>query len=255
MSIPLVEILEDPLQSTFSSDLSSTTRLAIANGIWGDDETPDSRDELLGFFFSYYIKETLSARLSGSRHRHEGATQIRTHQELIDFIGLVKSAPQTPRKAIKATIKADEALSKFDADSALDLGVKTMLMISCISAKNVITTGHIYRPQWRDSETLEEMIDRALPRHEIEATFKPEPIRAQNLRYAYVSAYAKVSIEWTDNLPDHLCLQITDQWKTLKLFKHVALLELSLRSAASDEQRMSAVHSLNWYVSKLESYV
>jgi hypothetical protein len=249
MSTPLAEIFPDPLQSTFSTTLVPRVRTAIADGIWGpEDEASGGRDELLEYYFNYYTKETLSPRFSGVRYQRGGsdaANHIRTHKDLISFISLLKSSPQIARKAVKLMAKSDETLSTFDIDSALDLGVKIMLMISCISARNVVTTGHIFRPQWRDSETLEELLQRALPRHEYEPSAKPETIRTRNLRYAYVSAYAKVSIEWTDNLPDHLCLQITDEWKTLKLFKHVAVLELALQCATKDERRTSVVNSLN----------
>jgi len=237
------------LETDFSASLAAKTCAEIADCIWGRQQAViGNGDESLKFYFEYYARQTNFPHVNGLRYRRQATASLRplrTHRELLAFIAVLKAHPQSTRKSLKGLVSTDDTLSSVDVDSALDLSVKIMLMISCASAKNVITTGNIFRPQWRDSETLEELVERALPRHDIEPTLKPEPIRAQDLKFANVSSFGKIKIEWTDNLPDHLFLQITDRWKRLKVFKHAAILEVSLQSAATDEQQTTLVNSLS----------
>ena len=64
----------------------------------------------------------------------------------------------------------------IDVDAALELTVEILFMISCRSSVNMITTGHIFRPIRKVSESLEAFFERVLPRHEIEPVEKIETI-------------------------------------------------------------------------------
>ena len=144
---------------------------------------------------------------------------IKTHIELLQFVRALKAYGDRTRKDIKqlADIGSAEGIC-INVDAALDLTVKILFMISCRSSVNMITTGHIFRPIWKESESLEAFFERVLPRHEIEPVEKIETIKARKLRASYIKEYATVNIEWTNNLPDHLFLQITDDWKSLQVF-------------------------------------
>ena len=108
----------------------------------------------------------------------------------------------------------------------------------------MITTGHIFRPIQKESESSE-AFERVLPRHEIELMKKVETIRARKLRVSYMKEYATINIEWTSNLPDHLFLQITDDWKSLQVFGHAGFLEMESRALAGYDRNISTSESLS----------
>lgn len=131
-----------------------------------------------------------------------------------------------------------------DIDGALDLTVKTMPLISCRSATPTIITGHVFRPLWKDAESLEAFVERDLPGHDVEPLEKIDTVKVHKLRAPYIEKYANITIEWTGNLPDHLFLQITDTWKSLRIFKHAGILEMTSR-VLSDHDNISTAESLS----------
>lgn len=240
---------DDTLDADFSNRLDRDVRLAIADDIWGGEEYNNERDDLLGFFFQYYIEETTSpcARRAKRYHANPVVTRpIKTHIELLQFVRALKAYGDRTRKDIKqlADIGSAEGIC-IDVDAALDLTVKILFMISCRSSVNMITTGHIFRPIWKESESLEAFFERVLPRHEIEPVEKIETIKARKLRASYIKEYATINIEWTNNLPDHLFLQITDDWKSLRVFGHAGFLEMESRTLAGYDKSISTSESLS----------
>ena len=120
---------------------------------------------------------------------------IKTHTELLQFVRTLKAYGDRTRKDIKQLVDIGSAEGIcVDVDASLDLTVKILFMISCRSSVNMITTGHIFRPIWKESESLEAFFERVLPRHEIEPVEKVETIRARKLRASYMKEYATIKI-------------------------------------------------------------
>lgn len=108
---------------------------------------------------------------------------IKTHTELLQFVAAIKVHDSRTRRDIKqlVAIASDDGIS-IDVDAALDLTVKIMFTIGCRSSFDMITTGHVCRPTWKESESLDAFIGRILPRHEIEPVVeKAETIRTSSL--------------------------------------------------------------------------
>ncbi|KAL5392885.1 hypothetical protein DPSP01_000580 [Paraphaeosphaeria sporulosa] len=148
-----------------------------------------------------------------------------------------------PKRELKA-LHATDDLANHDISTALDLAVRVMFMISCRSSINSITTGHKLRPAWKDTESLSALVERVLPRHEVESLGQTEAIKAHKLRARYLRDYTHISIKWTNNLPDHLYLEVTEDWKTLQVFGQAGWLATALRALSEENEDLSLEESL-----------
>ena len=129
----------------------------------------------------------------------------KTHTELPQFVRALKAYSDRTRKNIKQLVDIGSAKGIcIDVDATLELTVQILFMISCRSSVDMITTGHIFRPIWKESESLEAFFKRVLPRHKIKLVEKVETIMARKFRASHMKEYATINIEWTSNLPDHL---------------------------------------------------
>ncbi|KAH0544928.1 hypothetical protein FGG08_001008 [Glutinoglossum americanum] len=237
-----------PFCKTFA-DVDDEIRAEVANAIWGADPDDTERMQRLSHYFDYYIDETTSTVVRTTK-RGTARSPIKSHTELLGFVRLLKQHPDKTRRDLKLICpanSADASASALDLDAALDLTVRVMFMASCRSstAYNIITTNLVFRPIWRESESLEGLVERVLPRYEIDQPGQTDTIRAQKLNVRYLYDYTKVRIEWTNNLPDHLFLQVTDEWISLRVFPHVGFLETCSRALAERDVGISTIESLS----------
>lgn len=243
---PSVDIDVDLVRTPFSESLDDETKSTVANAIWGFDLEDTDRLIRLAYYFDYYIDETTSTVVRTAK-RDAVKTPIRSHTELVCFIHLLKQHPAKTRKDIKLAWQVSDASSRLNLDAALDLAVRVMFMTSCRSptAYNIITTGQVFRPIWKEKESLEGFMGRIFPRYELDEGSKSDTIRAQKLKAYYLNDYANIRINWTNNLPDHLALQITGQWKSLCVFRHSGFLEMSSRALAEGDIGIPMAQSLS----------
>lgn len=241
---PSVDV--DPLRTPFSESLDDEIKSTVANAIWGFDLEDSDRLIRLAYYFDYYIDETTSTVVRTAK-RDVVKTPIRSHAELVRFIHLLKQHPAKTRKDVKLAWQVSDANSTLNLDAALDLAVRVMFMISCRSptAYNIITTGQVFRPIWKEKESLEGFMGRIFPRYELDEGSKSDTIRAQKLKAYYLNDYVSIRINWTNNLPDHLALQITDQRKSLCVFRHSGFLEMSSRALAEEDIGIPIAQSLS----------
>lgn len=73
--------------------------------------------------------------------------------------------------------------------------------------------GSIFRPKWRESESLERYFARVFP-----VSRAPQQdlaiFRLGKLSASYLRAFANVQIKWTDSLSDHLIVLRGEGWKS-----------------------------------------
>jgi hypothetical protein len=228
------------LQATFSKGMSDLVRATIATAIWGEDEKGEDRLQRLMLFFEYYRRETMTAALSVPKDG--GLASIQTHAELVTFIALLKENPQKARQEIKNLflIRASQNTSSvaIDVDAALDLTVRLMFMTACRSqnAYNIVATMQIFRPKWKEQESLVQFVERIFPRCEApEQGSRNVTIRAHKLTAHYLKQYLNIQIQWTDHLSDHLVFQKGDSWKSLYIYGHPSVLEVGSETLAEHD--------------------
>jgi hypothetical protein len=219
------------------NDLNDVVKVAIADAIWGDGLGDDESKKRLMHYFRYYLNETTATTVIRTSRRDSRRIPLQTHGELISFIRLLKQNPLSPRKDLKLdwqSVTPPTTEATLDLDGALDLTVRVMFMAACRSptAYNVVTTGQIFKPSWKDEETLVEFIEKIFPRYELNQGNGAEPIRIEKLTAHYLKEYANVQIEWTNHFPDHLTLQRTNDGKYLYVFGHAGFLETCFRTLA-----------------------
>ncbi|KAF1979830.1 hypothetical protein BU23DRAFT_563203 [Bimuria novae-zelandiae CBS 107.79] len=232
-----------------SQDVDDDFKQQIVSTIWGKEAVGRISDETLGSFFRCYADQMLATTAGLPRRSPNAPTrslQISTHEHLLRVLASLKHNHSIRRKDLKALI-ATEDLANHEMSPALDLAIKIMFMISCRSSVHAITTGHVFRPAWKDSESLSALIERVLPCHGIEPLERTEAIKAHKLRARYLKAYTRISVKWTDNLPDHLHLQVTEDWKTIQVFGQLGFLAAAIRALDGEDEDLCLEDSLSRY--------
>ena len=247
-----------PIAGEFSDVLSDEARSAIIESLWSVVSDNDHVLRKLQFYFGYYADQTTLPVIRKTARYGRGAgeqpilSSVKTHKDLMHYVNFMKCHPTTARKDLKLLQLAEcDQIQEtpIDQDMAFDLAARVMLMVGCRSAANTITTGQVFMPSWKDTESLVDFVERVLPRQEIEHGNIVETVRAQKLKATYLKDYANFKIEWTDNLPDHLHLHITEHSKSLRIFRHAGFLEVSLQILECHGEKLSTAESLKLYVS------
>lgn len=94
---------------------------------------------------------------------------------------------------------------------------------------------------WRRNDSLQSSVKQALTTDTPEGDMPSMPIRKNKLRARYLCDYAKVKLDWTNNLADHLLFQTRDVVETggtdkvLKIFKYPSFLEAALWESKMEE--------------------
>jgi hypothetical protein len=162
------------------------------------------------------------------------------HAEVVQFISLLKGNPQKARQELKAILSNaanhNTLSAAIDIDAALDLTVQLMFMTACQSQNtyNIVATMQIFRPKWREQESLGQFVERVFPRCDVpDEGSRNVTIRAHKLTAHYLKRYLNIQIQWTDHLSDHLLFQKGDSWKSLYLFCHPSILEVASKALAA----------------------
>ncbi|KAI8629053.1 hypothetical protein F5Y19DRAFT_475614 [Xylariaceae sp. FL1651] len=197
---------------------SLVQKSSIADEIWGPRPNPDlaqARLDTLASFFLYFDREK----------EFEQARED-------DMITVIRAFRQYPEKR-KSELRNDyESASTGSSSSSegpvFDLVVRCMFLTACLPPVSSTIGGHsIFRPRWKESESLERYLARVFPvtraPQQDLASFKLEKLSA-----SYLKTFACVQIRWTDNLSDHLILLRGEGWKSLYLFRHPGFLKVSL---------------------------
>lgn len=181
------------------------------SNIWEDTPVPDS-----GPYFSYYTEQC-----SGALHDRGRHVLVRTHQDIIDVAQHIKSS--LCRDCIKEKLRSKLTLPKPTneaekiLDASIDLVTRLLLMIDF----GYVQYGYRGRrrqvwvveslKKWTDSYFGARVLEKESVK--LEKTFN-----AMNLE-----SIAEIEIKWTDNLADHLSLDLDD--KEVAIFHHASFLK------------------------------
>ncbi len=128
---------------------------------------------------------------------------------------LAKSLDISQGGANKAPGKMEDAAGK-----ALAVAVQVMLALK-LNVREVSTGLGI---PWLLDESLQEKVRETFPSEQMDEHTPSMTIKRGKLRARYLRDYAKVKLDWTNDLSDHLSLS-TEEPKTLRIFRYVSLLE------------------------------
>ncbi|KXX80604.1 hypothetical protein MMYC01_202707 [Madurella mycetomatis] len=206
------------LVTYFARDLDDDTKQAILN-IFGARGTA-SLDSMAPYF-EYYRQELKSSIIFS-------CPPIRTHKDALEVFELLKANATKPKMAIHAP---------QGAAAALDLGVRTMLVTACKTPGTF--GGDVFNPVWQTDETLVAFINRVYPRW-------AGPIddrRSTSITVTRITAHAlttdaRIRIEWTDRLTDHLELLVGADWKTIYVFRYPCYLKMCLRALLASKPEL-----------------
>lgn len=211
----------------------------IADEIWGpcsNSNENEARVDILTSFFTHLQEE-------------QAFEQI-TDTDIIAGIRTLKRAPDRRKSELYVQHESDSTID-IDGTSespALDLVVRCMFLTACSPAGAMrVGGGSIFRPRWKESETLEAYFNRVFPmlrapQQDLAA------FRLGKLCASYLCSYARLQIRWTNHLSDHLILLRGERWKRLYIFRHPGFLKVSLDTlaAADADMRHTALGALRW---------
>lgn len=259
-----------PLGQASAAEITAA-RSRIANEIWGNLESKEDtqeRLEALGKFFERYEweRQTASRLLPSLLTSHADVQEyvrllksscakpkqdIREtlETEETDFANIVPGnewtrPEQTAKSHTRGSLPSRTGSSAAQPGTAptsakpdqegLHLALRITFLTTCVTPGRWSTTGQgIFRPAWKDTETLVQVITRVYP------TARPpqesRPLSMTKLTAGYLEKYASVEIKWTDKLSDHLTFLKGADFKSLYIFKHPAWLKTGLDTLERDD--------------------
>ncbi|RWA11831.1 hypothetical protein EKO27_g3287 [Xylaria grammica] len=200
---------------------------SIADEIWGPspgNEYPQPRLEMLSSFFVHFEEE----------QRFEKAIE----QEILLTIRVLKQHPERQKLELRADYEREAIGTSYTPEGAIfDLLVRCVFLTAC-SSPLALGGGSIFRPRWKDSESLERYLTRVYPTSKAPnqdlATF-----RLGKLSAGYLQLFANIQIRWTNNLTDHLVLLKGDGWKSLYVFRHPGFIKVCLDVLSVDDENLA----------------
>lgn len=214
-----------------SIELSSLNqRSLIADEIWGpivDQEAEERRTERLQSFFACY--------------KDEQDFELLRYDDIFFTIRILKCSPETRRSELYLQEDTPTTRDGTAEATLLDLAVRSMFLTACMRrtqpGTEALNRETIFRPCWRESESLVRYLNRVFP-----ISQPPQQdlmsFNADKLRASYLQAYASIRIEWTNYLSDHLVLLRGDTFKKLYIFRHPGFIKVSLERLATDEEEL-----------------
>jgi hypothetical protein len=206
------------LVAYFGRDLDDDTKHAILDVFGAKGATKLGS---MAPYFEYYRQEVRSSIIFSR-------PPIHTHEDALEVFQLLKANATKPKTAVPAT---------KGAAAALDLGVRTMLVTACKTPGTF--GGDVFNPVWRTDETLAAFIDRVYPRW----VAPMDDRRSTVISVARITAHAltadaRIRIEWTDRLTDHLELLVGADWKTIYVFRYPCYLKMCLKALFASKQEL-----------------
>ncbi|KAK4450252.1 hypothetical protein QBC34DRAFT_484515 [Podospora aff. communis PSN243] len=196
---------------------NTSSKTLILAAFFGAADSPSTFIAQHSSFFSYYEEEIKRLRI-GILHSTQPISNLaaKTHQDIAEICLTIKNLRSCPRTQI-----LDQLRAKFPNEQdlsigrSIDLTVRLWLMLNIRDDALGVRTPHRTAINWRDSMSLERVLDEEFPK------FPPEPWKRQTRLSPLFT--------WTESLGDHLRLDM--RGKILWVFPHKAFLLAHLRSA------------------------
>ncbi|KAI3327594.1 hypothetical protein HD806DRAFT_327919 [Xylariaceae sp. AK1471] len=201
----------------------------IAGEIWGPNpgnEHAQARLDTLSSFFIHF--------------QNQQQFEQSLESEIVPIIRLLKKHPEKRKSDLRDDCdRASIGSSATREGPSLDLALRCMFLTACSSPGSLtLGGGSIFRPRWKESESLESYLNRVFPisraPNQDLAVFRQGKLSA-----SYLRSFASIQIKWTDSLSDHLILLKGEGWKSLYIFRHLGFLNVSLNVLSADDEDMA----------------
>jgi hypothetical protein len=214
--------------------IPQNVRSDLISALWGISSFDSDWKDRLEHWFQFYAEETRSAAvLYKQDNTVESAVAPRSHDDIVNVIKFLKDNSDKARRSLKTSLwnSAALGLAVLDFEFSLSLVFQLMFMTAYRSVHTMkqIKGGQIFKPLWKEDESLKDFIFKIFPQNTLKAVDKP--IQIQKLSVFQLRRFAKVEIRWTIYLSDHLTLQRTEKGKELYVFNHAGFLEMWSRSS------------------------
>ncbi|KAK5659867.1 hypothetical protein OQA88_13330 [Cercophora sp. LCS_1] len=144
--------------------------------------------------------------------------------------------PSAVPSAIKKLVESDEL------EGALLIAVRIMLGLDLAVPKGGETA--VGKEVWQEMQSLQQFVENTFIQEKED--LDPIPIRQTKLQARYLGTYAKITIEWTSDLSQHLVLEASSSGKTVRIFEHVPLLVGMHRALKGKDMGMKLSESLKF---------
>jgi hypothetical protein len=198
--------------------------LLIAAEIWGSTSIGRSAQERLQKLESFFVFFNKRPDLESFQR-----------SDIVATMTALKMYPERQKLDIRREGDTASTHGAVIEAGLLDLTVRSVFLMACTQrarpGAQVSSGGTIFRPYWKESESLVEYISRVFP-----ISQSPQQdllsFKASKLRASYLQTYASIQIEWTNHLSDHLVLLRGETWKRLYIFRHPGFITASLETLA-----------------------
>lgn len=200
---------------------------------------PWNRAKRLGRFWGYYKEVTASYV---PELLTESSPALRTHEDLLDILRLLKAQPDTPRSQLTREYfsrRPDEegkCPPVSDQNRALNLAVRVLLMVNCAvphQYSGILESGDQCVP-WQGSTSINQFIAEAFPKtyhpylNDVEGSMKTVDIK-NALMAKTLKQQAELRFEATNNIYNHL--KLDRKQGVVQIFHHSAVLKENLRAS------------------------
>lgn len=203
----------------------------------------------LKHFFDYY--KTLAASYEPNTGPGEQPA-LRTHEDVIAIIKILKSEPQLDRTNLQdkiiASRSADTLAPATDLDGAVSLAVRTMTMINCSTqhqSLNFLEHGTSQVP-WRSHVTFAQFFIDAFPTTDHPSINDDDFEPSRDIKSALTARKLKkrigLKIRPTDDLRSHLKLDRKNH--AVEIFHHTAFLKEHLRLTMNEPRHLNQIDYL-----------
>jgi hypothetical protein len=255
VQFPLEKVTETQLQRLGQALWSwPSCEECMDDGVCAIDECPFKRLVRLGPFFEYY--KYLAASYEPEARMNPA---LKNHEDIFRIIRILRNEPTISRAQLCAEVFGTQSsgfsIPDVDRQNAIDMAVKTMLMVSC-SAQNrslgLVEQG-VHPIPWLGTVPFADFIADAFPKTDnpVINDRDGEEVRLLSTKSALPARKLKqragIKFRPTDDLRNHLKLDRREA--VVELFHHTAFLKESLRLTKDKKPALSAAESLKLYVS------
>lgn len=228
----------------------------IDDGVCAVDECPFKRLVRLGPFFEYY-KDLASSYEPETRTK----PALKTHEDIFRIIRILRNEPTLTRARLCAEIFGTEpsgfSIPDVDRQNAIDMAVKTMLMVGCSAQHGTLglVEQGVHPIPWLGTVPFADFIADAFPKTDnpVINDHDGEEVRLLSTKSALLARKLKrragIKFRPTDDLRNHLKLDRREA--VVELFHHTAFLKESLRLTKDKKPALSTAESLGLYVSTI----
>lgn len=199
-------------------------------------------------FFDYY--KTLAASYEPNTGPGEQPA-LRTHEDVISIIKILKSEPQLDRANLQDKIIANRSADTLppatDLDGAVNLALRTMTMTNCsMQHQSLSLLEHGTYQVWRSNVTFAQFIIDAFPTTDYPIINDDDFEPSRDIKSALMARKLKkrigLKIRPTDDLRSHLKLDRKNH--AVEIFHHTAFLKEHLRLTMSEPRHLTEIDYL-----------